>query len=241
VDIDLAIREQLRREVRQQRAQMIVSRSLTEHRTARRSGQTVLVANMRMMDSLREGLEPVIYEYSDMGDTGRERDKGYFARAYDATMEAGLEWGFTPMVNSLLSSMGLDRNPALRSAVSRVITTAMSNILRDPSYRLYSLNCKDVSRALAEATAEALPEAIFDNLVQGSPVPKQLKGVMLTIRETIGNFFKDQRVIRKITKTISDFVCNVDLSDLFLHGKDSLESSIRSSLPGSAEPMGEAL
>lgn len=234
MDIDLAIREQLRREVRQQRSYEIVGKSLHEHRTAIKSGRTMLVANMRMVDVLREGRAPIV-EYAEEGSLFDKAKDFSFSKALDATLEAGMEWGLKPMISSLLSSLGLDRYPALHRAAERVITTAVVNIINDPKYRLYDLDCEDVSQALAEATAEALPEAIFDSLLQGMPAPPQMAGVMLTVREAIGNYFKDRRVMRKITRTISQFVCNVDLSKLLMHGRESIESSLASRGSDSSE------
>jgi len=218
VSADRMITEQLRADRQRHYAQRAMTESLRAHRETILSGRSVMTANRVMVEEVRRHIR-----IDERATASEVEEKGSFRRGFEALAQTALEGLVSPLVEGLLNILGLDEFPRLRGAVQRVLVNTFTNILTDERYSILSLTCEDIGRALAESVAETLPEKIFDEMVGSSVdlplVPSGMEtSLMLTVREAIGNFFKDQRVIQTVSDHFGKIICNIDLSRLLSTG-----------------------
>jgi hypothetical protein len=187
-----------------------MARALNEHRLVRSRGLTLYEANNRFLGVLRE--------YS--GDLDA-------SKAADAFIGTFLKTALRGTIDEVLSDLGLDDHPVMKDALARVLMNAFVEIISERGFNILSMTCRDVGEVLAKSAIKTLPEAMFDSLVGGINMPSQAQGVMLTIREAISNFLKDTEVSQKITDKFTEFVCNIDLSDLVMKGGDEIGRALK--------------
>jgi hypothetical protein len=209
VSIDAAIREQITETRRRSAARRRMSKALNEHRLVRARGLTLYEANVGFMRVLRE--------YAD------DNEAKVVSNAFIDSM---IKKALRSALDELLEELGLEEFPIMKDAVSRVLMNAFIEIVTKRGFNFLSMTCREVGDVLARSAIKTLPEAIFDSLVSGVNVPRQVDGVMLTVREAISNFVRDTEVSQKIADKFSEFVCNIDLSDLVMRGGEEIEQAL---------------
>lgn len=235
MNIDAMIRTQIQARRRRSYAKQAMQRVLSEHRGHVQAGRSLLVANNAMVSVLRE--------YSvvgaPVGEPGMSQDPDQAATGgvIRTIVKAGLERTLEPAVASLLDSFGVTReeHPHLNRAMTLVVKNAISDIVVNPRYKILSLSCEDVGRALANACAESLPEAVFDTLIGqaegmgeiGQRFLSKDSPLARTIREAISNFFAKQDVIQRIADEFSRLVCEIDLSEVIASGGREIMGALR--------------
>lgn len=219
MSIDSAIREQITETRRRSAARKRMAKALNEHRLVRARGLTLYEANVKFMRVLRE--------YADDSET---------KVVSNAFIDSMIKKALRSALDELLEDLGLSDFPVMKDAVSRVLMNAFIEIINTRGFNVLSMTCKDVGDVLARSAIKTLPEAIFDSLVSGINMPRQVDGVMLTVREAISNFVRDAEVSQKITDKFSEFVCNIDLSDLVMRGGEEIEQALNKTVGRRAAP-----
>jgi hypothetical protein len=218
------ISEQLRADRHRRYAQGVMTEALRAHRSTLQSGRSVMIANVSLVETIRERSR--VGQHATLNEV---EEKGALRRGFDAVLQTALEGLAGPLVDGLLGMIGLDAYPRIRGAIKRVLVNAFVNILTDEKYKLLSLTCEDIGKALAESVAETLPEKIFDELVGAADIPfvpgAVEGGLMLSVREAISNFFKDQRVVQAVSDQFGKIICDIDLTRLISSGGRQIASS----------------
>jgi hypothetical protein len=111
-----------------------------------------MIANVSLVETIRERSH--VGQHATLNEV---EEKGALRRGFDAVLQTALEGLAGPLVDGLLGMIGLDAYPRIRGAIKRVLVNAFVNILTDEKYKLLSLTCEDIGKALAESVAETLP------------------------------------------------------------------------------------
>jgi hypothetical protein len=218
VSIDRAIRTEISRVERQDSSRRIVSRALNEHRRAMSSGRTMAVANSAFLRSIREGREEI----------AEEGERSLFDRAYDTVFDTVIEKFVRPTLDRLLSTLGLNRAPLVKRVVRQVLNETLTGIVRDFKDGKLSLekirDCNYIASNLALASVEAIPKVIIDTTLGGEKA--ETEGILRLAREAVANFFADTETVQKITDAYSDFICEIDFSQLMTQGAEEIQRAI---------------
>lgn len=224
VNINREIQRQIALMERQRNARRVISSALHEHRDSLREGRSMMTANSRF-----------ISRFSRERMTLNEESVGIFDKAVDALGDVALRRLFRPTLDRMLRSMGLSDHPRLRRIIEEIIVTALSRVIKGMREGKVSFeqaqDCEYISKTLALSVAESLPKEIFDELFGGDE--KETEGIALVIRESIANFFANQRNVDRIAAEFQDIICKMDFGSLFMNGADEIERVVQANMgPG---------